>query len=489
MDLLDKIDEMRDQNENTTENFSKSEKSIYGSIEATFTPKPEEEVKKKKKYTKTQWLTLITLAFGNFCAGACVSLQAPFFPSEAEKKGATATEYGFIFGIFQLTIFVTAPLMGKIVPYTSPKFLLNTGILTVGVTCILFGTLDLVLDTTSFVALAFVIRTVEGVGAAALRTSCYTIIASQFLEGIGTTFAVLETFLGVGLITGPTLGGALYDLGGYGLPFWTVGTVVVIDAIVIFFFLPDVENPNIPEKGSILKFWFHPRTMLYSLSVFTSFNYIGFNQTTLEPHLRSFDLSGVLLGLMFALSGSIYAFTAPGWGWLCDKKCNSLTLSLLGCIINIFSLLLIGPAPFFNTGPKIWIVIISLILMGLGLGAKLVCAFTGTLQDTMNRGLPPDLSTYGLVSSMIAASQSLGAFVGPSVGGYLLDNMGFRKASMTLLVLETVLIILLIVSICNRGSWVKKAELKHSTEKISMRNGYVPKDEECGKNSISTISK
>ncbi|GIY40326.1 MFS-type transporter SLC18B1, partial [Caerostris extrusa] len=159
----------------------------------------------------------------------------------AEKKGATPTEYGFIFGIFQLTIFITAPLMGKIVPYISPKFLLNSGILTVGVTCVLFGTLDMVMNTTSFVALAFVIRTVEGVGAAALRTSCYTIIASQFTEGIGTTFAVLETFLGVGLITGPTLGGALYDLGGYGLPFYVVGTIVMIDAIVICFILPDVQ--------------------------------------------------------------------------------------------------------------------------------------------------------------------------------------------------------------------------------------------------------
>ncbi|GFW65643.1 MFS-type transporter SLC18B1 [Trichonephila clavipes] len=184
------------------------------------------------------------------------------------------------------------------------------------------STLDLVVDTRAFVALAFVIRTVEGTGAAALRTSCYTIIASQFTEGIGTTFAILETFLGVGLITGPTLGGALYDLGGYGLPFYVVGSIVLVDAIIIFFILPDVEDPKVPKKGNMLKYWLHPRTIIFSLSVFTSFNYIGFNQATLEPHLRNFDLSGVFLGMMFALSGTIYAITAPGWGWLCDKKTN-----------------------------------------------------------------------------------------------------------------------------------------------------------------------
>ncbi|GFY72923.1 MFS-type transporter SLC18B1 [Trichonephila inaurata madagascariensis] len=416
----------------------------YGSISGSFTSIPEETdketVKRKRKYTTTQWLTLITLAFGNFCAGACVSLQAPFFPAEAESKGATPTEYGFIFGIFQLTIFVTAPLMGKIVTYVSPKFLLNSGILAVGVTCILFGTLDLVVDTRAFVSLAFVIRTVEGTGAAALRTSCYTIIASQFTEGIGTTFAILETFLGVGLITGPTLGGALYDLGGYGLPFYVVGSIVIVDAIIIFFVLPD------------------------------------------------FNLSGVFLGMMFALSGTIYAITAPGWGWLCDKKCNSQVLSLFGCGIQVASLLLIGPAPFFDMAPTVWIVVLSLVLMGFALGAKLVCAFTGTLQDTMNRGLPPDLSTYGLVSSMIASSQSLGAFIGPSLGGYFLDEFGFRKASMTLLILETVLIILLVVSLCTSNICTKKAGTIKYEIKKQVPNGCLPKEENIENGCLKTIS-
>ncbi|GFW65610.1 MFS-type transporter SLC18B1 [Trichonephila clavipes] len=182
---------------------------------------------------------------------------------------------------------------------------------------------------------------------------------------------------------------------------------------------------------------------------------------------------------MFALNGIVYALTAPVWGWLCDNKSNSLTLSLLGCSINIFSLLLIGPAPFIKNEPTIWIIIISLILMGLGLGAKLVCAFTGCLQDTINRGLPPDLSTYGLVSSMIASSQSLGAFVGPSIGGYLLETLGYQRSSMTLLVLETFLIIFLIVSVANRKNWIKSVQVTKSEkpEKCSKKkSAYKPND-------------
>lgn len=463
---------MKDENQNSREHINKSAPVSYSSISRIYTDSPEkteENLRKKIKYNSKQWLTLITLAFGNFCAGACVSLQAPFFPAEAEKKGATPTEYGFIFGIFQLTIFVMAPIMGKLVPYISPKFLLNSGILTVGVTCVLFGTLDMVEGRTTFVALAFVVRTIEGVGAAALRTSCYTIIASQFAEGIGTTFAILETFLGIGLITGPTLGGALYDLGGYGLPFYGVGGIVILDAIVIFFVLPNVEKTAMPEKGNLIRFFMNPTVLIYSLSVFTSFNYIGFNQATLEPHIREFGLSGLFLGMMFALSGTIYAFSAPVWGWLIDKKCNSKFLSLIGCLINVTSLLLVGPAPFFDIKPNLVIIITALILLGLGLGAKLVCAFTGTLQDTKDRGFPPDLSTYGLISSMIASSQSLGAFVGPSIGGYFFEEFGFRNSSMALLILETTLAILLFISLFTKGNRKETTKIVNHTIKV---NGY-----------------
>lgn len=62
-----------------------------------------------------KWLILLTLAYGNFCSSACVSLQAPFFPKEAELKHATPTQYGFVFGVYELAICLTSPLFGKMV--------------------------------------------------------------------------------------------------------------------------------------------------------------------------------------------------------------------------------------------------------------------------------------------------------------------------------------------------------------------------------------
>ncbi|KAG8200266.1 hypothetical protein JTE90_021918 [Oedothorax gibbosus] len=411
----------------------------------------------------SQLVKLAILAFGYFCAGSSVSLQSPFFPAEAESKGASATVYGFIFGVFQLTIFLTAPIMGRLVTYISPKYLLNCGAVTLGTSTVLFGVLDLIDDTSTFVALAFTCRIVEGVGSAVVKVSSFTIVASEFPDNPGKAFAVLQTFMGVGTITGPTLGGAFYDVGGYRLPFFVVGSLVLIDAAIILFLLPKVDTPKHQEKSSILKFLLHPTTIIYSLSAFSGHSYMIFIRATLEPHLRQFQLSGVLLGVTFSLFGLLYAITLPGFGWLVDKKfCDIECLCVGGVILTVLSVTLIGPAPFLPLKLNMYFIVIALVLAGIGLGAKLISTFTGMLQSATNQGFPADLNTYGLVSSTIQSSMSLGGFAGPSLGGYLLDKYGFPNATMFQLLLEIVLMTLLIISVSKRKLCGKTAKISVS---------------------------
>lgn len=49
-------------------------------------------------------------------------------------------------------------------------------------------------------------------GNAAFLTASFAIIAQEFPNNVATTFASLETFFGLGLIVGPTVGGALYQV-------------------------------------------------------------------------------------------------------------------------------------------------------------------------------------------------------------------------------------------------------------------------------------
>ncbi|KAJ9599074.1 hypothetical protein L9F63_010441, partial [Diploptera punctata] len=192
-----------------------------------------------KDFTKRQWLTLVVFSIADFCNAICVSLQAPFYPKEAELKGATATEYGLVFGIFELVVFIVSPIYGQHLNRIGPKFLFNGGIFTTGACAILFGMLDRVEGHAPFIVLSFLIRIVEAMGNAAFLTASFAIIAKEFPENVATTFASLETFFGLGLIVGPTVGGALYQVGGYATPFAVMGSSLFLAAIMTAFVLPD----------------------------------------------------------------------------------------------------------------------------------------------------------------------------------------------------------------------------------------------------------
>lgn len=58
---------------------------------------------------------------------------------QAELKGATASEYGLVFGVFELVVFLVSPLYGQHLNKIGPKFMFNSGIFTTGICAILFG--------------------------------------------------------------------------------------------------------------------------------------------------------------------------------------------------------------------------------------------------------------------------------------------------------------------------------------------------------------
>ncbi|CAN7998780.1 unnamed protein product [Ixodes hexagonus] len=266
-----------------------------------------------------QRVILILLAFGSFCVGASVSLQAPFFPHEGEAKGMTPIQCGFVFSVFELTIFVFGPIFAKIVPIITPRFMLLAGLFYVGWASILFGFLKMS-PPSPFLGLAIAIRIVEGVGTAAYQTSVFTIVAAEFPENLAT----------------------------------------------------------------------------------------------------------------------IYSRTKE--------------LAMVACSVICVSLLLLGPAPFLPMPNSLLSVCIALALFGFGSGGTIVCSFAGSFRDTLERGFPDNVSTYGLVSSVFTSSHSIGAFVGPSLGGYLLDTVGYRTGTAVLLANEVILVGVLSLSLQIRRS-------------------------------------
>lgn len=55
-------------------------------------------------------------------------------------------------------------------------------------------------------------------------------------------------------------------------------------------------------------------------------------------------------------------------------------------------------------------------------------------------GFSNNLETYGLISGLWTSTFALGAFIGPSVAGILLDNIGFRNATMFIVFLHMLVV-------------------------------------------------
>jgi len=380
-------------------------------------------------WTKEQWKVITTLAITHFCNGLCVSLQAPFYPNEAEKKGASATEYGLVFGIFELTVFIVSPIIGKYLPKIGVSKAFSGGISITGSMCVAFGLLNKIDDCRTFIALSFLIRIFEACGNSAFLSSSFTLVAQMFPSSVSTVFGLVEMSFGIGMILGPTVGGALYEVGGFTIPFAVLGAVLIVQAIISTQTLPKIKqecssNDDSMSNYGILQAIQIPSILLAIFSVFSASIAVGALQATLERHLDQFHLSPMHVGMFFMLYGGAYALLNPFWGWMADKVSSKLVI-FIGAFLLGLGFLLIGPVPGIGLQTTYPLCIVSVIIAGIGLGAQLVAAFSEAQRSAVTEGFPDNLSTYAMISSLWTSSFALGAFVGPTASGALYDTVGF----------------------------------------------------------------
>lgn len=74
--------------------------------------------------------------------------------------------------------------------------------------------------------------------------------------------------------------------------------------------------------------------------------------------------------------------------------------------------------------------------------------FSDALKTAMSHGFNDGLETYGLVSGLWTSIFAFGAFVGPSVSGFLYDSIGFSKSVYFIIVWHAVVAVIFIAFLC-----------------------------------------
>ncbi|XP_054156691.1 MFS-type transporter SLC18B1-like [Oppia nitens] len=387
----------------------------------------------KAKYSGYQKSTLICLSIISFTSMLSMSLIAPFFPLEASKKGMRETTYGFVFSVYALVDMIFCPICGLLIPKIGPNFMLISGVFVCGASNILFGVLDRINDLTIFTVYCFVVRIFEAIGAAAFSTASYTIIMQVFPNNIGTAFGLIETFIGLGMAIGPAIGGGLYSLGGYSLPFFVLGGLMLVTIPLCLYIIKPIDYvmpiKKDSESDTYLRLLSIPQILVVGLIVMLVSQTISFLDPTIEPHFREMNISPEYVSIVFLLLSATYTVCSPLVGWFSGYFDNKFPIMALGMLVTGIGLLLIAPSFLLPIQPSLLLSVASMGLVGVAYAVAFIPTFESLLDLALDRGFSDNIATYSLVSGFWSAFYSLGEVTGPSLGGWLSEHFDFSIAS------------------------------------------------------------
>ena len=386
--------------------------------------------------SRRQNLILCCLAMTDLTSQMCLSIMAPFFPSEANAKGVSNTLSGWIFAIFALVQFAVSPLFGRVIPHFGSRLLVVMGQFLAGGCIILFGFLDRIGtadNNAMFIAYCFVLRIVLAIGCTASTTSGFAITANVFPNHIATIFGLLETATGLGMMVGPACGGVLYEFGGFTLPFVVLGATMILTVPLHILWLPSTDDTRVGRRSiSVFHILRIPTIIVVCFAIIIAALVWSILDPTLAPHIHSSedDISSSVLGLLFLLLSAFYAVFSPVWGWLADRMSNCSLMLAGGFVLCGIGLLLLGPSPWLSfmgyseSDEPLWLNIISLVILGISISLSLVPTFDKILDAVEKAGIEESFAMYSIVAGVWSSCYALGDFIGPALGGWLVDRPG-----------------------------------------------------------------
>ncbi len=161
----------------------------------------------------------------------------PILPFYIEKLGASGLDMGLLTASSAFTQLIFAPIWGSLSDRVGRKPVLLVGILGYGLTMLLFG-----LATQLW--MLFLARALNGMlSSATMPTSMAFISDRSTAKERGGKMGQLGAAMGVGMIVGPGLGGAL-AVSSLALPFFVASSLCLASLLMVWLFLPESLAPE-----------------------------------------------------------------------------------------------------------------------------------------------------------------------------------------------------------------------------------------------------
>ena len=356
------------------------------------------------------------------------AVLAPFYPTEAIKKGMTVAEIGYLFSLYALIAFFFAPVSGKVMNKIGRKNVLLIGGIIESIGMLIFAfVIDL--EGHAFIAFSIIARVFMGAGGSALLVTCFAVISNIYPEDMEDKIGIMETLGGVGLMAGPAIGGILYSLFGYKFVFIFYTLIFLVLTVISFKILPE-DNPDDSKDSSEISYFklLKLKKILLTLVV-VIFGMAG--PSFIEPVLA--DGLKEKLGLNELWIGIFFAF--PTLGYTVAMKLLSMIpkyydrrfILCTGLIIEGISFLLVGPWEAFGS-PGVGYAVIALTFLGFGSAWAYIPSLPYLIDTASDEFINTDREAISnALSTLMGTTHYLGETVGPIIGGVSCHVFGYEN--------------------------------------------------------------
>ncbi|MDT4892030.1 MAG: transporter, family, multidrug resistance protein [Pseudonocardiales bacterium] len=310
-----------------------------------------------------------------------IGLVDPILPSLAGKLHASPSQVELLFTSYLVVTAVMMLVTGWVSSRIGAKRTLITGLALIVVFAALAGTAGSINGIIDF-------RAGWGLGNALFIATSLAVIVASASGGFAGAIVLYETALGVGIATGPLLGGLLGNISWRG-PFFGVAALMAISLIATLVLLPKTAAPTRRQSISEPIKALRHRSLATTAVVGLLYNWGFFTLLGYSPFLM--HLSPLRLGAVFFGWGVLVAvFAVFGAPWLKARFGTPRTL-YLNFVLLAADLAVIGIWPGRPT-----LVIIAVIVAGAFLGVSNTLVTTAVMSIAPVER-PVAAATYGFV--------------------------------------------------------------------------------------------
>ncbi|XP_023323890.1 MFS-type transporter SLC18B1 [Eurytemora carolleeae] len=369
-----------------------------------------------------------------FLAGLSYTLVTPIFPAEALTRGVSVSESGIVLGSAFVTSLFCIPFSSKLVDVFGAKFSFAIAGILAGFSNFSFGFISNLHHHTSYFLISLILRVLCATGESLITTIAFPLGSAQFdQKHQGKVLAIVESSFSVGMVAGPSIGGLLYNIWGFSIPFWTTGGLTIILSVLGLILMQ--HKDEIHEETSTLKRTTYKEilgcpSMLSSVFVYLlTGNSFSLYSASMEPYLmKRFGLNPGEIGLLLMGYSLSNAIISPVIGILMDYGLTPLKGILFGNTLIVTALLVLGingSVPMFGESASVALTSIALLVQGSGTAFITIGSMIQLLGCVTKAGVANTDHTKSMVSSIWLMCWCLSGFIFTTSGSYAYDVLGF----------------------------------------------------------------